>query len=244
MKKYYLKNYNVNYFIDFIYLYIIIMIEKTNERNLIMKKLLVCIIVVAIIVLGFFAFNKNQENVDNENVVNNEGQEVVDNETENNNEAVAVEINSAEDLTAFVDKIYEGNENLFPSLMSQAIDVTDSETVSYMTGLENGDDLEYLVVSEPMMSSQAYSLVIAKVKDGADADAVAKTMSENIDMRKWLCVSAEVLYATSTEDLAFLVMTSEEMAKPVYDAFKAKVGKVGQEYEKAEVVEELPEDMY
>ena len=63
-------------------------------------------------------------------------------------------------------------------------------------------------------------------------------------MRKWVCVSAEVLYATSTEDLVFLVMSSEEMAKPVYDAFKAKVGKVGQEYNKAEVVEELPEDMF
>ena len=203
-----------------------------------MKKLLVCIIVVAIVVLGFFAFNKNQENV-----VNNE--EVVDKETENNDvEAIPVEINSAEDLTAFVDTIYAGNENLFPSLMSQAMDVTDSESVAYMTGLENGDDLEYLVVSEPMMSSQAYSLVIAKVKDGADADKLAKTMSENINMRKWICVSAEVLYATSTEDLEFLVMTSEEMAKQVYDAFKAKVGKVGQEYNKAEVVEELPEDMY
>lgn len=208
-----------------------------------MKKLLVCIIVVAIVVLGFFAFNKNQENVDNENVITNE--EVVENEAENNNaEAIPVEINSAEDLTAFVDTIYAGNENLFPSLMSQAMDVTDSESVAYMTGLENGNDLEYLVVSEPMMSSQAYSLVIAKVKDGADADKLAKTMSENINMRKWICVSAEVLYATSTEDLVFLVMSSEEMAKPVYDAFKAKVGKVGQEYNKAEVVEELPEDMY
>ena len=208
-----------------------------------MKKLLVCIIVVAIVVLGFFAFNKNQENVDKENVVTNE--EVVENEAENNNaEAIPVEINSAEDLTAFVDTIYAGNENLFPSLMSQAMDVTDSESVAYMTGLENGNDLEYLVVSEPMMSSQAYSLVIAKVKDGADADKLAKTMSENINMRKWICVSAEVLYATSTEDLVFLVMSSEEMAKPVYDAFKAKVGKVGQEYNKAEVVEELPEDMY
>ena len=212
-----------------------------------MKKLLVCIIVVAIIVFGFFAFNKNQENVNNDveqNVVNNEGQEVVGNETENNNEAIKIEINSDDDLTAFVDELYKGNENLFSSLMSQPIDVTDKDSVSYMTGLENGDDLEYLVVSEPMMSSQAYSLVIAKVKDGVDADKVAKTMSENIDMRKWLCVSAEVLYATSTEDLAFLVMSSEEMAKPVYDTFKTKVGKVGEEYNKAEVVEELPEDMY
>ena len=69
-------------------------------------------------------------------------------------------------------------------------------------------------------------------------------MSENIDMRKWICVSAEVLYATSTEDLAFLVMSSEEMAKPVFGAFKNKVGNVGEEYKKEEVVEELPEDMF
>ena len=209
-----------------------------------MKKLLVCIIVVAIIVLGFFAFNKNQEIVDNENVVNNE--EVVQNENENENsaEAIPVEINSVEDLTAFVDEIYAGNENLFPSLMTQVVDLTDADSVAYMTGLENGDDLEYLVVSEPMMSSQAYSLVIAKVKDGADADKLAKTMSDKINMRKWICVSAEVVYATSTDELVFLVMSSEEMAKPVYDAFKTKVGKVRQEYDRVEVIEELPEDMY
>lgn len=202
-----------------------------------MKKLLICVVVVAILVLGFFALNKNPEMNDNQNVVNNEEQL-----PENNNEVAPINISSAEDLTNFVNELYAGNENLFSSLASQTIDVTDAETVSYMTGLENGDNLEYLVVSEPMMSSQAYSLVIAKVKDGADANAVAKEMSEKIDMRKWVCVSAEVLYATSTDDLAFLVMSSEEMAKPVYDEFKKKVGNFGEEYEKAEVVEELPEE--
>lgn len=208
-----------------------------------MKKLLICIVVVAILVLGFFALNKNPEMNDNQNVVNNEEQ-LPENEIESNNEVAPINISSAEDLTNFVNELYAGNENLFSSLASQTIDVTDAETVSNMTGLENGENLEYLVVSEPMMSSQAYSLVIAKIKDGADANVIAKEMSENINMRKWICVSAEVLYATSTEDLAFLVMSSEEMAKPVYDAFKNKVGNVGEEYEKAEVVEELPEDMY
>ena len=218
-----------------------------------MKKLIVCIIVVAIIVLGFFALNKNpEENVNNENVVNNEevvdNEEIVDTEDEivNNEEDIVAgptDVN-ADELTKFVNELYAGNENLYPSLMSQAIDLTDADSVKYMTGLENGNDLEAVVVSEPMMSSQAYSLVIAKVKSGANADAIAKQMSENIDMRKWICVSAEVLYATSTEDLAFLVMSSEEMAKPVYDAFKKKVGNIGEEYTKAEVVEELPADMY
>ncbi len=208
-----------------------------------MKKLVICIIIVAVVVLGVFALNKNSdENLDNENVVNND--EIVENEVEDNNLAEMPDVDFGQELTNLVDTIYAGNENLFPSLMTQTIDVTDNESVAYMTGLENGDDLEALVVSEPMMSSQAYSLIIAKVKDGADADKIAKTMSENIDMRKWICVSAEVLYATSTEDLAFLVMSSEEMAKPVYEAFKKEVENIKEEYTKTEVVEELPEDMY
>lgn len=208
-----------------------------------MKKLVICIIIVAVVILGFFALNKNSdENLDNENVAGNG--EVVENEVENNDLPEMPDVDFGQELTTLVDTLYAGNENLFSSLMSQPIDVTDSESVNYMTGLENGDDLEALVVSEPMMSSQAYSLVIAKVKDGADADKIAKEMSENINMRKWICVSAEVLYATSTEDLAFLVMSSEEMAKPVYDAFKKEVGVIREEYTRAEVVEELPEDMY
>lgn len=209
-----------------------------------MKKLIICIIVVAILVLGFSVLNKNPE----ENVVTPEnlssGEQIQEDNVNETNDMVEISINSAEDLTALVDELYAENENLFSSLMSQTIDVTDAESVNYMTGLKNGNDLEFLVVSEPMMTSQAYSLVIAKVKDGANADVIAKEMSENINMRKWLCVSAEVLYATSTEDLVFLVMSSEEMAKPVYDAFKNKVGNYGEEYEKTEVVEELPEDMY
>ena len=56
--------------------------------------------------------------------------------------------------------------------------ITDKDMVSSMTGLENGDELEYLVVSEPMMSSQAYSLVVAKVKSGASKGETVATITE------------------------------------------------------------------
>ena len=118
--------------------------------------------------------------------------------------------------------------------MSQPIDVTDAESVNYMTGLENGNDLEYLVVSEPMMSSQAYSLVLAKVKSGINASKVAETMKNNINTRKWICVTAEKLYATNSGDVVFLVMTRADLAKSVYDSFKTLAGSVGQEFEKTE----------
>ena len=152
-------------------------------------------------------------------------------------------ITSAEDLSALVDKVYEGREDTLPSLMTMPIDLTDADSVNAMTGLENGDNLDYLVVSEPMINAQAYSFVLAKVKDGVNANEVAKTMSENINTRKWICVSAEKLYATSSGDVVCLVMSSEEMAKPVYEKFKELAGTVGQEYEKTEEAVELPEDM-
>ena len=153
-------------------------------------------------------------------------------------------IASAEDLTTLVDSIYAGITDEMPSVMSQPIDVTDSDMVNYMTGLENGDELEYLVVSEPMMSSQAYSLVLAKVKSGVNANKVAETMKTNINTRKWICVTAEKVYATNSGDVVFLVMTKADLAESVLNSFKTLAGNVGQVFERTEQDAELPADMY
>ena len=161
-----------------------------------------------------------------------------------NNAKSNLSINSAEDLNTLVDNIYAGVTIEMPGVMTQPVDVTDKDAVSYMTGLENGDELEYLVVSEPMMSSQAYSMVIAKVKSGVNASKVAQTMKDNIDTRKWICVSAEQLYSTNSGDVVFLIMTNKELADAVYGSFKTLAGGVGQEFEKVEQQVELPADMY
>lgn len=154
-------------------------------------------------------------------------------------------VNSVEDLSTLVSKIYEGQEeNILPSLQTQIVDTTNNDIVKMVTGLENANDLEYVVVSEPMMTSQAYSLVLAKVKEGKNANEIAKQMSENVDQRKWICVSAEKVYATSSGDIVFLVMSSEEMAKPIYERFKILAGNIGKEYEKTEEEIELPEEMF
>ena len=154
------------------------------------------------------------------------------------------QIASAEDLTKLVDSIYAGVTDEMPGVMSQPIDVTDKDAVNYMTGLENGDELEYLVVSEPMMSSQAYSLVVAKVKSGVNASKVAETMKTNIDTRKWICVTAEKVYATNSGDVVFLVMTRADLAESVFNSFKTLAGNVGQVFERTEQEAQLPADMY
>ena len=153
-------------------------------------------------------------------------------------------ITNVEDLSKLVDSIYAGVTDEMPGVMTQPIDVTDKDSVSYMTGLENGDELEYLVVSEPMMSSQAYSLVLAKVKSGANASKVAETMKTNINTRKWICVTAEKVYATNSGDVVFLVMTRADLAQSVLNSFKTLAGNVGQVFERTEQEPELPQDMY
>lgn len=166
------------------------------------------------------------------------------NEENSNVSGEVLNIKNSTELTSFVDKVYEGLE-LFPSIASMELMLDDAETVTYETGLSSTDKIDAVVVSAPMISSQAYSMILVKVKDGVDADSVAKEMSENINPNKWICVSAEKIYATSSGNVAFLVMTNADMAEDVYNNFKKEAGKIGPEYSKDNVMEDMPmeEDM-
>lgn len=180
--------------------------------NKTVKTIIITLVVIAIVVVILFAIF------------------MVSNKSKTNLEPV----NSSEDLLALVDKIYEGQESELSSLQSQVVDITDSNFVQYYTGLESGTNLEYVVASEPLMTSQAYSLVLVKVKDGVSADEVAKEMSEKVDTRKWICVEAEKLYVTSSGDIICLMMSTEEMAKPIYEKFVTLAGNVNATYEKTQ----------
>ena len=168
---------------------------------------------------------------------------IMNNKTEKGETTQLPEVNSAEELSTLVDKIYDGIETDIFNVETRTIDLDDTTSVKSYTGLENGQNLEYAVASEPMINAQAYSLILAKVKQGVNANEVAKDMSENIDMRKRICVSAEKLYATNSGDIIFLVMTNEEMATKVFNNFKTLYGDVGEVYEMMEVEKEQPLDM-
>ena len=211
------------------------------------SKILIGVIIIAIIAIGAVVFMTREEE-QTSNVENNTGVEEIENNTENDevedNSVSLPEIATAEDLSALVDSIYEGYEEQLPALQTQVIDTSDSDMVKYVTGLDNANDVDFVVASEPLMTSQAYSLVLVKVKQGVDANEIAKTMKEKIDNRKWICVSAEAVYSTSCKDIIFLVMTNKETAGKMLERFKNLAGKTGPEYEKFEEEIELPEDMY
>jgi len=69
-------------------------------------------------------------------------------------------------------------------------------------------------------------------------------MKTNINTRKWICVTAEKLYATNSGDVVFLVMTRADLAESVFNSFKNLAGNIGQVFERTEQEVELPADMY
>ena len=63
------------------------------------------------------------------------------------------------------------------------------------------------------MMGQAYSLVVARVKDAADAEQMAKDLYENVDTNKWICVEADTKTAAYYGDVVMFFMVNSTFAE-------------------------------
>ncbi|MCI9366184.1 MAG: hypothetical protein HFJ54_06580 [Clostridia bacterium] len=184
------------------------------------KTVIIAIVVIAIIIaiiVGFFVMKPKKE----------------------------LKLQTTEEIQNMLNTIYSSGKVELPSLDTAVIDKNDTMQVTSFTGLQSSENIEELVVSVPFINSQAYSLAVIKVSEKADIDKMKKEIFDNIDMRRWICVSAEKLYITNYENVIFLVMSSEEWAKPVYEEFKKYVeNDIGKELEKTEEENiELPPEL-
>lgn len=155
-------------------------------------------------------------------------------------------LETTKDIIKMINSINKDNKNVLPELETMKIDVKNIDEVTSYTGLTSNDDIESIVVSVPLITSQAYSVAVVKVKDTADVEKIKQEMLDNIDMGRWICVSAEQLYITNSGNVIFSVMTDKDIAKAVYDDFKKYVNnEIGKELEKTndEGNIELPPEM-
>ena len=133
---------------------------------------------------------------------------------------------SGESAEALVNKIYETKVPEF-ALMTMPVDLADAEMVAWQTGINDPALLKEAVISESMMGSQAYSMVMVRVNDAAKAEEVAQMMLDNIDPRKWICVAADDIDAAIYGDLVLFVMIDSSFGIPAADfigAFKTIAG--------------------
>jgi type II secretory pathway pseudopilin PulG len=169
---------------------------------------------------------------------------IVKNNNNTTNGGTSVKIESGKDMKSMLKSIYSENKDVLPELETEEIDVSNSDLVTSYTGIQSTGNVESLVVLEPLMSSQAYSAVALKVKSNANIETVKEEILNNVDMRKWICVSAEKLYVTNYNNIIFFVMSDEDWATATYNSFKEYVGnEIGKELQKSgEEDIEFPEE--
>lgn len=86
------------------------------------------------------------------------------------------------------------------------------------------------MVSEPMISSIAYSLVLVRVEDAKNAQSIAQQMKDGINPHKWVCVEADDLAVCGYGDVVMLIMVSSDFAgdgitaQALVDAFQSVCG--------------------
>ena len=192
-----------------------------------MKKTLLFLLT-GIMVVGTMTACGGNNNADVNTEVNTEA--VVDTEVVVDTEIfVEDEVVEVSELEGIVNSIYENHEPIELMLGTIPVDVTNVDDLTYNTGLTSGEKLVEAVRSETMMGSQAYSLVVVKVADAADAQAVADEMYDNIDQRKWIYVEAGDKMVATYGDIVMLMMVDIEYAdavtaQSIVDAFAAACG--------------------
>ena len=64
-----------------------------------------------------------------------------------------------------------------------------------------------------MMGSQAFSLVLVRLSENANARAIAAEMKENINPRKWICAMADQVMAAGYGDVVMFIMVDSQLGK-------------------------------
>ena len=129
-------------------------------------------------------------------------------------------------LEVIIEKIYEQSPTEI-AVMTQILELSDTSEegmwlLKSSTGLDSAEEISEAAVSEAMIGSIPYSMVLVRVKDAANARAVAEKMKAGIDPRKWICVEAEKTIVKQKGDLVLLVMSKAETA----DAIAANFDKI------------------
>ena len=121
-------------------------------------------------------------------------------------------------LEELMEKVYADVPEDQRPMMLGNIEVTD-ENVGMFLGTE---DIEYeeALASESMTGSIAHSVVLVRVKDGTNVEAVKEKIENSVNPRKWICVEAEDVEVESKGNLIILIMSSESTTEKIENSFK------------------------
>lgn len=126
-------------------------------------------------------------------------------------------------LTSLLEKVYGTKPfggRTDTHVLSKGMGADGSYPLSYFLGV-NDLDIEAGLASEPMITSQAHSVVLARFAKGADMEKAKKAVVENVDPYKWICVGIDPknVLVDYVDDTLIVVMDNEN-AQFYMDNFK------------------------
>lgn len=124
-----------------------------------------------------------------------------------------VEGKLADIMTSVYSDVYAGVADA-PTLGNINVLEEAPDNIEYYIGTT---DIEYeeIYVTEPMMGSIAHSVVLVRMKDGANIEDAKTKIKENVNPRKWVCVGVEEedVIVKNKGNLIILIMVEDETTR-------------------------------
>lgn len=143
-------------------------------------------------------------------------------ETAENNETAGTSVTSvksAADAIAFIENnVYSQVPDQLPMMMmTTELDLADTDSISYNTGLTDLTGITNIILSESGVGSFAYSFVYV-MTDGTNTADIQTALGEKIQPNKWICVSAEKISSVQLDNDIVLVMGSPAQVDAIIGA--------------------------
>ena len=120
-------------------------------------------------------------------------------------------------LEEIMDKVYANIPEEERPMMLTNVELTDENVEMYL----GTADIEYEegLASESATGSIPHSVVLIRVKDNANVEAIKEKIEDSVDPRKWICVEAEDVEVESKGNLIILIMSSEANTEKIENSF-------------------------
>lgn len=120
-------------------------------------------------------------------------------------------------LEEIMDKVYANIPEDQRPMMLMNTELTKENVEIYLGTADI--EFEEGIASESATGSIAHSVVLLRVKDGANVELIKEKIENSVNPRKWICVEAEEVEVESKGNLIILIMSSESNTEKIENSF-------------------------
>ena len=120
-------------------------------------------------------------------------------------------------LEEIMEKVYADIPQEERPMMLTNFEVNEENVEMYL----GTSDIEFeeALASESGVGSIAHSVVLVRVKAGANIEQIKEKIENSVNPRKWICVEAEEVEVESKGNLIILIMSSETNVEKIENSF-------------------------